>query len=357
MGYVYYTTIALSWIIIFSLSSSFQYNRLKHSFGRVLHRLATVTPTEDTIDPASYTKDLYKVLGVLPNASRTELRDAYWSIASQNHPDRNKSQPALEIFRNASYAYKILGKDPKLRREYDSSLQTKQFVEVMREVGSEIVYPLTMDVAVPLINMTFKSIGAVAIPFFRDAFEQSSAIFSAATKEIETGDDESGFDYISKAAQNAVQARQYVGAKQNVRRAQEQLDKIADDLMKTSRLLEDAKVKEIDAMAIKLKQLNASSAIDTQLQNVTRDVSQFTGAYLQARDDELAAGGVYRMIVEEMRKLINKSTVINSSIESTKIEIENLEKALAAAKLKLDSLSTEYVLTINQIEPEKSVVE
>ena len=87
------------------------------------------TPTGDNLEPAFYERDLYRVLGVAKNASRTELRDAYWVIASQNHPDRNKSQSALEIFRNSSYAYKVLGKDPQTRKEYDESMQTKEFVD------------------------------------------------------------------------------------------------------------------------------------------------------------------------------------------------------------------------------------
>jgi len=56
-------------------------------------------PTSESIDKAVYAKDPYKVLGVSRNASKKELRDAYWALAFQNHPDRNKTQAALEIFR------------------------------------------------------------------------------------------------------------------------------------------------------------------------------------------------------------------------------------------------------------------
>jgi len=56
-------------------------------------------PTSESIEKAVYAKDPYKVLGVSRNASKKELRDAYWALAFQNHPDRNKTQAALEIFR------------------------------------------------------------------------------------------------------------------------------------------------------------------------------------------------------------------------------------------------------------------
>ena len=56
-----------------------------------IYRLATTNAKEsdEKIEPAFYSEDLYGVLGVSPNASRDELKEAYWSISSQNHPDRN----------------------------------------------------------------------------------------------------------------------------------------------------------------------------------------------------------------------------------------------------------------------------
>ena len=45
--------------------------------------------SNERIDPAFYVEDLYGVLGVPATASREELKEAYWSISSRNHPDRN----------------------------------------------------------------------------------------------------------------------------------------------------------------------------------------------------------------------------------------------------------------------------
>lgn len=48
----------------------------------------SISPSDEIIDPAIYSSDLYEVLGLLRNASKSQIKDAYWSIASRNHPDR-----------------------------------------------------------------------------------------------------------------------------------------------------------------------------------------------------------------------------------------------------------------------------
>ena len=252
--------------ICFSLSSvkSFRNNRLFQLSGTV------TTPTGDNLEPAYYERDLYRVLGVAKNATRTELRDAYWVIASQNHPDRNKTQRALEIFRNSSYAYKVLGKDPQTRKEYDESMQTKEFVDIMREVGNEIVVPLTMDVAVPLLNMTFNVIGSVAVPFFRNVFEQSSAIIAAATQETDVNNNDNNMDYLSKTAQNVAFASSFIRSKQKVRAVKEKLDKVNNELTNTIYELEEAKQKETDAITRKVMLTNISLTLEMRAKETSR---------------------------------------------------------------------------------------
>ena len=48
----------------------------------------SISPSNEIIDPAIYSSDLYEVLGLLRNASKAQIKDAYWTIASRNHPDR-----------------------------------------------------------------------------------------------------------------------------------------------------------------------------------------------------------------------------------------------------------------------------
>ena len=45
--------------------------------------------TSDSIDSTNYLSNLYEILGMQRNATKIELRNAYWNIASKSHPDRN----------------------------------------------------------------------------------------------------------------------------------------------------------------------------------------------------------------------------------------------------------------------------
>lgn len=67
-----------------SLSSSSSKTTSSSSF----QLYQSISPSDEIIDPAIYSSDLYEVLGLLRNASKAQIKDAYWSIASRNHPDR-----------------------------------------------------------------------------------------------------------------------------------------------------------------------------------------------------------------------------------------------------------------------------
>lgn len=94
----------------------------------------------------------------------------------------------MYTFRNASYAYKVLGKDRRTRAEYDSKLKSKSYFDVLEEVSNDVIAPLAMGVAVPLLNLTVQSISSFAFPFIRDAMEQSSAVLKSAFQQ-DNGDD------------------------------------------------------------------------------------------------------------------------------------------------------------------------
>jgi len=63
-------------------------------------------------------KDYYKVLGVSPKASESEIRSAYRKLARQYHPDVSKEANAEERFKEIGEAYETL-KDKEKRAEYD----------------------------------------------------------------------------------------------------------------------------------------------------------------------------------------------------------------------------------------------
>lgn len=74
----------------------------------------------------------------------------------------------------------MLGRDEKLRRSYDAKYVAKDYLDALESVGmatSDLLVPLTMEIAVPLLNMTAQAIGNVAIPFLKNAFEQVSELF------------------------------------------------------------------------------------------------------------------------------------------------------------------------------------
>ncbi len=113
------------------------------------------------------------------NSTRKQLKEAYWKIAFNNHPDRNKTLDALYLYRNASHAYKILGKDPKRRAEYDAKYKTKRYIGLLEQVGTEVLQPLTTGVAIPLVNLTVQTISSTAVPLIQDLFEQSASALKA----------------------------------------------------------------------------------------------------------------------------------------------------------------------------------
>eukprot|EP00741_Cyanophora_paradoxa_P011400 tig00020556_g11011.t1 len=65
-------------------------------------------------------KDYYKTLGVEKSASAADIKKNYRELALKNHPDKNPSPEAVDIFREIAEAYEILS-DEDLRKEYDDA--------------------------------------------------------------------------------------------------------------------------------------------------------------------------------------------------------------------------------------------
>ena len=65
-------------------------------------------------------KDYYAALGVVTNATITEIKNAYRKKASQLHPDKNTSSDAPAKFREIQEAYETLS-DIDKRKIYDEN--------------------------------------------------------------------------------------------------------------------------------------------------------------------------------------------------------------------------------------------
>ena len=64
-------------------------------------------------------KDYYAILGVRPEATQEEIKQAYRKLALKYHPDRNRgNKEAEEKFKEINEAYQVLS-DPKKRAQYD----------------------------------------------------------------------------------------------------------------------------------------------------------------------------------------------------------------------------------------------
>lgn len=65
--------------------------------------------------------DLYKILGVSPTASQSEIKKAYKRLAKILHPDAHRGASEYEEkFKQLSNAYQIL-KKPTSRQSYDNT--------------------------------------------------------------------------------------------------------------------------------------------------------------------------------------------------------------------------------------------
>ncbi|CAM4806709.1 unnamed protein product [Rotaria magnacalcarata] len=64
-------------------------------------------------------KDFYKLLNVNPNATKEQIRQAYFRRAREFHPDKNTTADTTRVFQSMKLAYETLS-DEKRRMEYDA---------------------------------------------------------------------------------------------------------------------------------------------------------------------------------------------------------------------------------------------
>jgi hypothetical protein len=336
-------------LLIYVLSTNAFYFRIFSAAQRSLSisEASIAKETTETIDPAVYRSDLYEVLNVSSSSTQRQIRDAYLVIAVANHPDRNSSQQALELYRNASYAYKFLGKDPNTRSKYDVTYNAENLATALGEVGSEIVLPLARDIALPLLNMTVRGISSIATPFVRNIVEQSKSVIDAvsSTEDVD----------VQKRVLSALSKTRY---EQQLRSLTERIDttdkKITQSLEELEYAVENkiTLTKLISEISDRLK-LENETAINA-LRYINRFVNHFPlylYLHLLCLDRTLVS---YKDELTEVRKLASfacsevedklnkriglksKSDSLEVSVASSRNEIVRLEAALTSERRKLE---------------------
>ena len=86
-------------------------------------KCCTLVRSYTTPPPArSKSKDLYGVMGITPNATQQQIKEAYYKRSMEYHPDKNKnSKEAHTKFTELTEAYSVLGSHD-LRKRYDKGL-------------------------------------------------------------------------------------------------------------------------------------------------------------------------------------------------------------------------------------------
>lgn len=74
--------------------------------------------------PGAASEDLYKVLGVRPDAEPAAVTSAFRRLARELHPDRNPDPAAEERFKAVGAAYEVLG-NAQRRADYDARRRTR----------------------------------------------------------------------------------------------------------------------------------------------------------------------------------------------------------------------------------------
>ena len=64
------------------------------------------------------TKSHYAVLGLKPQADVKEIKESFYKLSKEHHPDLNKDESSIEKFREIAEAYETLI-NPELRQKYD----------------------------------------------------------------------------------------------------------------------------------------------------------------------------------------------------------------------------------------------
>ncbi|WP_129599937.1 J domain-containing protein [Anaerophilus nitritogenes] len=101
-------------------------------------------------------KNLYNILEIHTNASSSEIKKAYRTLAKKYHPDVNPKDTSLpERFREITEAYNIL-MDEKLKKEYDQKLFNEEQVKQKTQHSSKMKEQMKNKKRTDNLNVNFE---------------------------------------------------------------------------------------------------------------------------------------------------------------------------------------------------------
>ena len=187
---------AVALVALFLLTSTGAYRGpvSRRGLRRKLHVNVRSSSSAPDIEPTYYVTDLYGVLGVPRNSSTPELRKAYMKIAFENHPDRNNSAEALNLFRNATFAYQTF-KDPQTRRKYDNRDKTEAALSAFEDIIT-VAVPIASLILHSSIDLTTKAISSYASAVTNAGFDAVAVL--AKDEPADAGSIHSSMDGIGR---------------------------------------------------------------------------------------------------------------------------------------------------------------
>ena len=90
---------------------------------RLLGHLRVICPTCSILrNVSNKMQDLYTILGVKFSAEQKEIKDNFYALSKEHHPDLNKDNEAsLLKFKEIALAYETLS-NPERRKDYDQTM-------------------------------------------------------------------------------------------------------------------------------------------------------------------------------------------------------------------------------------------
>ena len=89
-------------------------------------------------------KSPYAVLGVDPKADIKEIKEKFYKLSKEHHPDISKNASSMEKFREIAEAYETLS-NPELRNKYDQVSRFSKTKMLFRKMGWRAGSPPYLD--------------------------------------------------------------------------------------------------------------------------------------------------------------------------------------------------------------------